>query len=218
MAIDPKHQTPEPHPNSGDGTTKWILSALGLLCIYSLAARVFRGQRPSVIRINRLQSVPQPHAVRFSHPVRGHEHRDANVKWIFGLVLFLFVSGLCIHGIVAGFLTSLKHTPAPMDAWEPVANARQPTPNAPPGPQLQVSPPMDLQAFRVREEVELHSYGWVDQTAGVVRIPIERAMELVLKEGLPTRIQINEAQIGPSSYDLIRQRTQHREPEIKGAP
>jgi hypothetical protein len=217
MGIDRRHQTPESHdPNSGNGTTKWILSTLSLLCIYSCAARAFRRHRPSVIQINRLQTAPEPHDARFSGPVRGHENRDANVKWIFGLVVFLFVSGLCLHGIMAGYLTSLQHTPMPTDQWEPIANARQPSANAPPGPQLQISPPADLKAFRAREEAELHSYGWLDQTAGVVRIPIERAMELVLKEGLPARPTTNEIRLGPSSYDLILQRTQHSAHEIKG--
>jgi hypothetical protein len=33
----------------------------------------------------------------------------------------------------------------------------------------------------------LEGYGWVDREAGVVRLPIERAMELLLERGLPTR-------------------------------
>jgi hypothetical protein len=33
----------------------------------------------------------------------------------------------------------------------------------------------------------LEGYGWVDREAGVVRVPIERAMELLLERGLPTR-------------------------------
>ncbi|MEZ4616096.1 MAG: hypothetical protein R2867_11425 [Caldilineaceae bacterium] len=36
-------------------------------------------------------------------------------------------------------------------------------------------------------EMRLHSYGWIDQEAGTVHIPIERAMELVVSEGLPAR-------------------------------
>ena len=34
---------------------------------------------------------------------------------------------------------------------------------------------------------ELNSYGWVDQTSGVVRIPVDRAIELSLERGFPTR-------------------------------
>ena len=40
----------------------------------------------------------------------------------------------------------------------------------------------DLRNLRTREDNDLHSYGFVDQKAGQVRIPIERAMELVLTE------------------------------------
>jgi hypothetical protein len=39
---------------------------------------------------------------------------------------------------------------------------------------------------RQRVERELSSYGWVDRPNGVVRVPVLRAEELVLREGLPT--------------------------------
>ncbi len=41
----------------------------------------------------------------------------------------------------------------------------------------------------VREEGLLYSYGWVDEKAGTVRIPIERAMDLIVQRGLPVRPQ-----------------------------
>ena len=43
--------------------------------------------------------------------------------------------------------------------------------------------PVDLAAVREQEDEVLDSYGWVDKGAGVVRIPIERALELVAKRG-----------------------------------
>lgn len=42
-------------------------------------------------------------------------------------------------------------------------------------------------ALRQEQWEKLNSYGWVDRSNGVVRIPIERAMGLILKAGLPTR-------------------------------
>jgi len=57
----------------------------------------------------------------------------------------------------------------------------------PPEPRLQESPALDLLRFRAREEERLSTYGWVDRPNGVVRIPIERAMEIVAREGLPSR-------------------------------
>ncbi len=41
--------------------------------------------------------------------------------------------------------------------------------------------------MRAAEEKILHSYGWIDQQKGIVRIPIERAMELTAQRGLPAR-------------------------------
>ena len=38
-------------------------------------------------------------------------------------------------------------------------------------------------------EKELYSYGWVDEKAGTVHIPIERAMDLIAQRGLPVRGQ-----------------------------
>lgn len=39
-----------------------------------------------------------------------------------------------------------------------------------------------LQQLRAEEEANLGSYGWVEEEAGTVRLPIERAMELVARE------------------------------------
>jgi hypothetical protein len=159
---------------------------------------------------------PTQHSARGPSPGEGYEQKDASAKWIFGLVIFLLVSLLAIGGILIGYLNSLKRHPTPTDRWRPVARSPRPAQPLPTFPRLQVSPPLDLQTFRAREEAELHTYGWINQTAGVVRIPIERAMELVLQQGLPTRNSTNANQGGPSPYQLIQQRPEHRQPEIQG--
>jgi hypothetical protein len=41
--------------------------------------------------------------------------------------------------------------------------------------------------LRRHEDEILNSYGWVDQKAGVVRIPIDKAMDLLVQKGLPTK-------------------------------
>ena len=47
------------------------------------------------------------------------------------------------------------------------------------GPQLEVHPLQDLAAYRAHEQLKLSGYQWVDRQAGIVRIPIDRAMEVV---------------------------------------
>lgn len=56
-----------------------------------------------------------------------------------------------------------------------------------PGPRLQANPARELEEMRAQEDVLLHSYGWVDREHGVIRVPIEKAMQLTLERGLPTR-------------------------------
>jgi hypothetical protein len=55
----------------------------------------------------------------------------------------------------------------------------------PPEPRLQVTEHADLNRKRKAEEAMLTSYGWVDRPAGIVHIPIERAIELLAQRGLP---------------------------------
>ncbi len=42
-----------------------------------------------------------------------------------------------------------------------------------------------LAEHRAREHLEATTYGWVDQKAGIVRLPLERALELTVKEHAP---------------------------------
>jgi len=39
-----------------------------------------------------------------------------------------------------------------------------------------------LQEHRQKEHADATTYGWVDQKAGVVRLPIERAIELTVRD------------------------------------
>ena len=55
-----------------------------------------------------------------------------------------------------------------------------------PYPQVQIdNGNSDLAALHDREDLLLNYYSWVDESKGTVRIPIERAMELIAQKGLP---------------------------------
>jgi hypothetical protein len=51
-------------------------------------------------------------------------------------------------------------------------------------PRLEIDPAADLAAFRAQQQQALGSYGWVDRAHGVVRIPIDQAMQDVAKAGI----------------------------------
>jgi hypothetical protein len=55
----------------------------------------------------------------------------------------------------------------------------------PPAPNLQVDPRQQLLDLRADEEKILTTYGWVDETGGLTRVPIDRAMDLLIEQGLP---------------------------------
>ncbi|MGE0864535.1 MAG: hypothetical protein AB7P34_11600, partial [Vicinamibacterales bacterium] len=57
----------------------------------------------------------------------------------------------------------------------------------PPAPNLQMQPFKDVYMLRQGEADKLGSYGWVDKDGGIARIPIDRAMEMLLQRGLPAR-------------------------------
>jgi len=56
---------------------------------------------------------------------------------------------------------------------------------APPGPRLQTDAAANLRRFRVEEEKRLNGYSWIDKSKGVVRIPIEQAMQKLVTTGIP---------------------------------
>ncbi len=54
-------------------------------------------------------------------------------------------------------------------------------------PRLQSDPAADLRRLLAEEDENLSSYAWVDRSRGAIRLPIERAMALLLRRGLPVR-------------------------------
>jgi hypothetical protein len=55
----------------------------------------------------------------------------------------------------------------------------------PPEPRLEPYPLAPRLKLRAEEEEILTSYGWVDKDRGLVRVPIDRAMDLLVQRGLP---------------------------------
>ena len=63
---------------------------------------------------------------------------------------------------------------------------------AEPAVPLLVGEPTVLKAYRDAEDAKLKNYGWVDKGAQTVRLPIERAKDLLIERGLPTRAAVAE--------------------------
>src|ERR687888_293879 len=115
-----------------------------------------------------------------------HEASDVNVAGVlvFGAGLFAVTGIVCV--IVWMLFGYFNNREAIRGAREyPLAVVQEN--RLPPEPRLQINPREDLRELRAREDEVLTTYGWVDKNAGVVRIPIEEAMKIVVRKGLPTR-------------------------------
>jgi hypothetical protein len=116
-----------------------------------------------------------------------HEESDVNIRAIFGFGAALLTVAVVVHMLIYllfGFFTRREDQSVP--AEYPLAAQEN---RVPPEPRLQIDPREDLSALRAKEDEILGTYGWVDRNAGVVRIPIDAAMKLVLERGLPARQQ-----------------------------
>jgi hypothetical protein len=113
----------------------------------------------------------------------GYERRDANARNLLLFAVTLFVVLLLVAGVSAWVFQYFGRVQKLGPPATPFEQARA----LPPLPQLQAHPVLDLEELHAKEQHELDSYGWVDRTHGIVRIPISRAMDLIMERGLPTR-------------------------------
>jgi hypothetical protein len=126
-----------------------------------------------------------------------YERQDLQVRGILYFLLTLgIVTVLCIFGIRGLYAFFQHHAKASQPAVNPlITNVPEDTLHIPrgypqatfPSPKLEEDERGQLNDIRRAEENTLYSYGWVDEKAGTVRIPIDRAMDLLVQRGLPVR-------------------------------
>ena len=117
-----------------------------------------------------------------SLPVEGDGISYSGIVWF---VVILTVVTLVCMGLMWGLFAFLdKRHDANDIARSPLA---APQGQQPPLPNLLTDEPANLLQYKKSEDTALSSYGWIDKEAGTVRLPIERAKELLLQRGLPAR-------------------------------
>ena len=141
------------------------------------------------------------------------EQEDLSPLGVFYFMAGLAIVGVLIYFIVAGmyrFLDDLdrKHQtpPNPMAVQTGVdSRVTMPFPEALskidqrfPKPVLEHSEMQQFDAVVEKQDQTLASYDWVDKDKGVVRIPIEKAMELLAQRGLPVLPQGAQAAAAPT--------------------
>ncbi len=139
------------------------------------------------------------HADFTSNPDVSYERRDMGARNIMLFFAILLIAGVIIHFIIWGvygamekIVSNMDPVPSPVKPYEetPRAQLLQNTPmvnlNKFAQPRLQSDDVTDMRAFLWQENEILYGQAWQDQ-GGAVHIPIEAAMQQIVKKGLPTR-------------------------------
>jgi hypothetical protein len=153
------------------------------------------------------------------HPsTQGHgdyERKDIGVSavmyFLIGLAVALFVTYFVVEGVywflsrrfeaqqptvsplVANAPTDTRHLPAEYKTDSESADYEKYLQKNFPQPQLETNERTELNRVRLHEEETLATYDYIDQNAGTVHIPIDRAMDLLVQRGLPVRTQAGES-------------------------
>ncbi|HEY6211864.1 MAG TPA: hypothetical protein VIW45_06245 [Vicinamibacterales bacterium] len=119
-------------------------------------------------------------------PEARHETSDVNLRAILGFGAALAITGAFINFVVWLLFTFLdvRATRQPAPVYPLAAQQEN---RLPPEPRLQTHPREDLRELRAQEDQILTTYGWVDRNAGVVRVPIDQAMKMLVQRGVPVR-------------------------------
>jgi hypothetical protein len=148
---------------------------------------------------------PEDHKPEQIDASLGYEGRDVRVTGILvflaALGIFVAVTAVLCYGIGKVLNAYLNKEDGPNTKWTQTVDIRQlgNLPSSPamqnkvaeltqsfPTPRLQLDDGnQDVADLHARENLLLDHYSWIDQQQGTVRIPIERAMELLAQQGLP---------------------------------
>jgi hypothetical protein len=130
------------------------------------------------------RELPEPVVERNlgTDPSAGYEQRDVNIRDVLSLAVAVVAGSAIVMWALYGLRDNWEETAKSEDPrLSPYANLEQ----IPPAPRLQSTPNRDYAQFAAEQEQQLNSYGWVDRKDEIVRIPIDRAMDLILEKGLP---------------------------------
>jgi hypothetical protein len=114
----------------------------------------------------------------------GHETHDASVRSIVWTLAGLAVGAALAFSLVYGIFRYMEDHPLTMAPPNPMAESDK---QIPPAPRVDDHPAIELKDLHTYEDQFLGTYGWTDKQKGIVRIPIDQAMELELRKGFPTK-------------------------------
>ena len=154
----------------------------------------------------KLQEPKQPDASA------GFERSDVRGKGILifmaAMLLFVVVTAMICYGVGKALFALMAKEDGPKSKWAATVDVRPlgSMPSSPdlekkmdeltqqfPTPRLQTDDGLqEIADLHAKEDLLLENYSWANQAQGKVRIPVERAMELIAQSGLPVATPVEE--------------------------
>lgn len=99
----------------------------------------------------------------------------------------LAVAIAMVVGLVIGMFHYLaRHFVDGQPSTNPMAAVES---QLPPAPRIEEHPAVEIRELHSEEDKILSTYGWTDKEHGIVRVPIEKAIELKLERGFPVQAE-----------------------------
>jgi hypothetical protein len=133
------------------------------------------------------------HSIQPTPNGAGHEKSEVSVRFIVISLGVLLVGTFLVALLVVGIFQFFSHT------YQTQESAKQNQPQIPPEPRIEVEPWQQLVNVHAREDHVLSSYAWVDKKDGIVRIPIEQAMDELAKKGVTSHDYLSDIVAGRKS-------------------
>ena len=135
-----------------------------------------------------------------------YETSDANAKRLGFIGALIVITAIILPFLLWGLYghfeeTAANGSPVP----ESVSKQKFDTAQSPP---LEPHPIANYEKFRQTENEKLNNYGWIDKQNGVVHIPIEQAMKILINKGLPEIQQNPNANLSSENLQMNGENTQ----------
>lgn len=130
-----------------------------------------------------------PHGGPSHDVVLNHETTDVSLTGITRIAILSFAVIFAVLAVVYLFWGAFIRYSTDTRPMEPMAGRKAGEDRMPIGPLVITDEPGALRQLRAKERDVLHHYGWVDKNQGVVRIPIDRAIELLASQ--PQRLSLD---------------------------
>jgi hypothetical protein len=156
---------------------------------------------------------PEDHSPEEIDASKGYEASDVRVSgvvvFLVALIIFAVVTGVLAYGVGKVLNARMNKEDGPPSRWVKQVDVR-PLGNMPSNPEMKnkldemtqnfPTPRVqtddgnqDVADLHAREDLLLDNYSWADEAHSKVRIPIERAMELIAQRGLPVAKVVEQA-------------------------